>query len=101
PARSTYLHRAAPQTGQHRRPPGGMPLPRRAEPRRRRHGKHDRKPYAMTTTESTTLDRRLDAALRAHRAVAILRATHARHLVPAAETLHAEGVRVRPVTSGS
>jgi 2-dehydro-3-deoxyphosphogluconate aldolase / (4S)-4-hydroxy-2-oxoglutarate aldolase len=40
------------------------------------------------------LDRELDDALSAHRAVAILRAAHSRHLLAAAEALNAEGFRV-------
>lgn len=46
------------------------------------------------TTAAPTFDRRIDDALRAHPAIAILRATHARHLVAAAQTLNAEGFRV-------
>jgi 2-dehydro-3-deoxyphosphogluconate aldolase/(4S)-4-hydroxy-2-oxoglutarate aldolase len=48
----------------------------------------------MSTAAPTTLDHRIDAALQAYPAIAILRASHARHLVAAAETLHAEGFRV-------
>ena len=47
----------------------------------------------MSTAAPTTLDRRLDEALHAVPAIAILRAGSARYLVPAAETLVDEGFR--------
>lgn len=48
----------------------------------------------MTVTTPSGLDHELDGALRGHPAVAILRATTSRYLLPAAETLSAEGFRV-------